>query len=310
MIHLRLNEWALFSGPSGEVRLQRRLKDLVKHGERRVQIFVAPQICDNALEQIAATALQEPIEITLVLQRLPDDSILHAWKDRKFKLILPAPLLEKATSSTLTLLSRNLQLCLWVPIPSPTAELTGMRRLMHDLKPLAGVELGIGWESLGSGPRPRSTQNYREFVPLILDWIDDATTLSIRTYFSCGLPLSMFGLEQLGHLASRLVNWPIARCGEDPVMDENGGLHYCLLIGYQEPVMIDDETALDGLNRLTEKRLGAIRSLALADCRECRSLKTGACGGGCLAMELPFWQGTSATQNLILSPTLNAVASE
>jgi len=180
---------------------------------------------------------------------------------------------------------------LFSAMPSAGAGVKETLRLAEHLPEIRAVTVGSGWESRNSGPVKDLTAHDPEWGSSLVIFASELTQRRIKMHFACGLPLCLFTREQMGNLAAMNIRWPIAMCSPEVRIDLAGDVRHCLRLGSPEPLNVFKRGSLKGI-RETFDKWTKMRGICLRAPRvSCRSLKTAACGGGCLADSLDRWHG-------------------
>ena len=176
------------------------------------------------------------------------------------------------------------QVSLFLALPAP---LPSLAEVLDGLEPRRGTSLtlGLGWRNPESGPLEMTPLAEREWADLLLAMAAWWTERGVTIHLACGLPLCLFSTEQLGELALLKVRLPLALCMPSLMVTLDGRVRAC------PRLPADGWVAMPGgdlaLKELGLQLIGSTRSFG-AFCNRpseesCRSLATGACGGGCTA---------------------------
>jgi hypothetical protein len=194
------------------------------------------------------------------------------------------------------------QVSLFLALPTPPSGLVaGLRGVM----PRAGTNLtlGLAWAGPDAGPSQISPPAEKEWTQVLSEMLAWWPTQGVTIHLACGLPLCLFSTEQLGELALTRLRFPLATCTPGLVVTLDGRARACPRLpaaGWEA------KPAGVGLKALA-RQLIATSSCFAAFCnrpgeQSCRSLSTGACGGGCMAHNALIWRGAGAADALPPNP--------
>ncbi|MGA2138646.1 MAG: hypothetical protein ABSH14_07265 [Verrucomicrobiia bacterium] len=185
------------------------------------------------------------------------------------------------------------QVNLFLALPPPPP---GVAEVLKGLAPRAetSITLGIAWNNLETGPSSITPPEEKEWVEVLLRMATWCTERGVTVHIACGLPLCMFSTEQLGRLALLKVRPPLASCTPGLVLTLDGRVRACPRLPASGWVAMP---AGIGLRELTSQLVGPSELFAgfcgRAGEQSCRSLATGACGGGCRTHNALGWHAES-----------------
>jgi hypothetical protein len=166
-----------------------------------------------------------------------------------------------------------------------------------EIEPRAGTNLtlGLAWNELESGPALIPPVAESEWTRFLLETAGWWTERGVTTHLECGVPLCIFPTEQLGKLALLKVRQPLAVCAPSLVVTLDGHARACPLLPAGGWVAMPAGVSL----REFETQIISSSKLFASFCnrpneQSCRSLATGACGGGCIAHNAQAWRGSVA----------------
>ena len=158
------------------------------------------------------------------------------------------------------------------------------------IPPESKITLGINWQSRLSGPSAIAEEDYPAWSDTVIALLEQLSAKKITSEFACGLKLCMFSHEQLGYLPTRLLQWPIAYCFRSFFYNVDGSLRPCMRLNLPNNLSYNHETDIADVS----KTLAHWWKPYIGHCMDsedlnCRSLKTCACGTGCLEHTLAEW---------------------
>jgi hypothetical protein len=181
------------------------------------------------------------------------------------------------------------QVSLFLALPAPPPNLA---RELDGLQARKGTSLtlGLGWTGPETGPTEMTAAAEKEWREIALAMASWWTERGVTVRFACGLPLCLFSTEQLGELALLKVRVPLALCTASPVFSLDGRVRACPRFpaaGWAAaPAGVP-------LREIAGQLIGSASFFAAfcnrAGEQSCRSLATGACGGGCIAQNALAW---------------------
>lgn len=173
---------------------------------------------------------------------------------------------------------------------------------LDGVEPRSGtnVTLGVSWKGLDSGPsviQASAERDWARVLPKAAAWW---TERGVTVHLACGLPLCMFSTGQLGDLALQRIRQPLARCAPGLAVTLDGRARVCPRLPAEGWTPMPAGVAL---RELEDRLIGSSSSFA-AFCnraaeQSCRSLGTGACGGGCMAHNALMWRGNGEGTNYV-----------
>ena len=179
------------------------------------------------------------------------------------------------------------QIGVFLPMTQPKASLPA------GFAPQSGTSLilGVGWTDMGSGPVAAPRPQQRDWAQAIIDVICWCTRHKVTVQLACGLPLCLFSTEQLGQIALLKVRTPLATCAPDLVITQNAEVRACPMLPGQSLNSIAEPMNLRALKRDLMTGYGCFAGFCGCEGEiGCRSLSSGACGGGCLAINAAKWR--------------------
>ena len=183
------------------------------------------------------------------------------------------------------------QVSLFLALPAPWPKLA---EVLDGLESRRGTSLtlGLAWNSPETGPHAMTPVAERKWAEVLLAMAEWWTERGVSVHLACGLPLCLFSTEQLGRLALLKVRIPLALCLPNPVITLDGRARACPRLPAEGWAALP---AGGGLKELGGQLIGSAGFFSgfcgRAGEQSCRSLATGACGGGCLAHNALAWQG-------------------
>jgi hypothetical protein len=183
---------------------------------------------------------------------------------------------------------RNLRFFLCVDSISQDASLYS--EVVDNIPPSAKITLGINWQSRLSGPSAIAEKDYPAWSKTIIAIVEKLSAKKITTQFACGLKLCMFTNQQLGYLPTRLIEWPLSYCSRSLFFDVDGSLRPCMRLTPPDNLSFNHETTLTDASVAFVNWLAPYSGHCLdAEDLNCRSLKTGGCGTGCIEHTFSEW---------------------
>ena len=108
----------------------------------------------------------------------------------------------------------------------------------------------------------------------------------------CGMSLCTFTREELAKIAKYRMCWPAFRCSALPVISLSGHADFCHKIKSPDSINVFKSNSISEARSATIKHVSPFMSFCDGVSPEnCRSGKTGACGGGCKKSVLCGWSG-------------------
>jgi hypothetical protein len=227
--------------------------------------------------------------ITIATTATPDGSALHS--------------LLKSQAYTL---GAPWQVSLFIALPAP---LSGFAEGLDGVTPRTGtnITLGLAWASPEAGPSPITSPAEKEWAKVLPDMATWWTGQGVTIHLACGLPLCLFSTEQLGELALSKVRHPLAACTPGLVVTLDGRVRACPRLPVSGWVSMPTGVSLKELaNQLIGNTSFFAAFCNRAGEQSCRSLATGACGGGCMAHNALIWHGDGvgiASRNVADEPS-------
>ncbi len=151
-------------------------------------------------------------------------------------------------------------------------------------RPFSKTTLGVNWTSPVSGPLPMDEEDHGVWADTVISVIESLSKKKITSEFACGLKLCIFSREQLGHLPTRKVNWPIAVCSRNYFYDVDGTLSPCMLLQHSvEKKYTPSDNIMDVTEDFLEWLSPYLGHCLEAETLDCLCLKARSCQTGCLA---------------------------
>jgi hypothetical protein len=152
------------------------------------------------------------------------------------------------------------------------------------------ITLGINWQSRLSGPSAIAEEDYRAWSDTTMALLEQLSAKKITSELGCGIKLCMFSHEQLGYLPTRLLQWPIAYCSRSLFYDVDGSLRPCMRLKLPSHLTFNHQTDIPDVSRALANWLEPYVGHCLdSEDLNCRSLKTCACGAGCVEHSFAEW---------------------
>lgn len=191
-----------------------------------------------------------------------------------------------------TTLAERKNISFFLPIDQPSPDGSLYEHIITKLPAGRKVIPGINWKNRLSGPEPIHEDDYNVWADTAIAILDQLTSQKIPADFACGLKLCMFSRKQLGHLPTKLVNWPIASCQRSRLFYTlEGNLQPCPRLTPPENMTLDSSTNLLRAGEIFDKWLMPYSSSCYeSDTFDCRSLKVGSCQVGCVQHTIEEWQ--------------------
>ena len=188
------------------------------------------------------------------------------------------------------------QVNLFLALPTPPPNLAAV---LDGLEPRRGTSLtlGLAWNGPETGPSELTPLAEREWAGVLLAMAAWGTERGVTVHLACGLPLCLFSTEQLGELALLKVRLPLALCTPSPVITLDGRARACPRLPANGWVALPTGVLLRELGRQLIGSTGLFAGFCnRAGERSCRSLATGACGGGCVAHNALAWHAEAGAR--------------
>ena len=177
----------------------------------------------------------------------------------------------------------------WPQLDCPVAEACRQAHLPPDLV----VTLGVGWQSMTSGPVPLSTSEWSQWVPRLMAVFAQLSMKRATVNLACGVPLCLFTTRELGLISSWRMRFPIASCPLELIFDTEAQGHLCRRLKSATNDVCLGDTSMRSLQARLLERYQVLGGLCEhVNEEDCRPRRTGACGGGCLAHSISAWRQT------------------
>jgi hypothetical protein len=164
------------------------------------------------------------------------------------------------------------------------------KKVIDNIPPHSRITLGINWQSRLSGPSPIAEEDYSAWSSTVIALLEQLSAKKITSELGCGIKLCMFSHEQLGYLPTRLLQWPIAYCSRSLFYDVDGSLRPCMRLNLPNHLSFNHQTDIPDVSRTLASWLEPYTGHCLdSEALNCRSLKTSACGSGCIEHSFAEW---------------------
>ncbi|MHC5036138.1 MAG: hypothetical protein ACYTHM_02385 [Planctomycetota bacterium] len=186
----------------------------------------------------------------------------------------------------------------FLPLETPAFPLEPVWASLEGNRLFKKALIGVGWEGWAGGPVAPPSRRDPPWASLLIELVSGLTDRGIETAFACGMPLCLFTTEELGRLATLKVRLPVAQCTFPWLVGCDGEIRVCQRFRRPGQGNVLKEGTLKAFReRLNEKAQPFKNLCALSPRSSCRSLGTGACGGGCFAETLSAWHVPDPTQS-------------
>lgn len=283
MIHIQMSRMFFECEPQGGVSrlalVARQIKDV---GELMVRLHLESELEPSELAVIADVFANWQGDVSLMLSHR--SVIPEALTVAPFTVVWPIALLETLSEEARRLGVQRGRVAAWVPIPVSGWNPDDTWTRLDALQPGASLELAVGWQHPLSGPEPIAETNYSALSAQLLSFVQAASTRKIACRFACGLPLCLFSTQQLGQLVGYKLDWPLARCGNQWVVGPDGGIDFCMRLPLESKMSGWQKGGFTFSRIDAVQAFGETRTTCVAPgITGCRSQRTSACAGGCLA---------------------------
>lgn len=302
MIHIILNKPSDPAGPLHhslmKMEVFKHTVGLLDHENERNATVHAEHIPAEKLFAYISAVNNHRIYAEYYLGSPGRDDAYRFLTEHPIPMILDADYLASLRDSQLLKqIKKSDEVKIFFPLGCSQSEDDLLKKILGMRLSVKEIVLGVGWQKFSDGPGEISRADHRAWAKLLLSMANRMTHKKTPFRFLCGLPLCLFSRNQLGKMATGLAKWPLARCHHALVVEPDGNLSYCYKIQGYRSVNIMSQASIADLRKELNQLLLSFKSYCPLANASCRSLRTRACGGVCLAQTLAGWQGGN-TPNL------------